>query len=498
MPAVRLVSLLKKLRPARPPRRARGFRLLLEQLEDRLTPSTLIPVTDHRDLVFDTLRNQLDITTAGGKVQRWDVLSQQLLSPYNVGTSLYGADITADSNYLYVTEGQTSNGQGTVHKVNLGTGAVTNLAYNLAASETGSYSIALGGNGEALFDGTHTGTSGTVPLRQIDLGTDTLSTRSDDPGSGGNGLVGQSTIIHRSGDRSQLFFGEASQFQGPLFTYSSAANAFSKAETKSDLNLSSLLTAVNRNGSLIAVEMPPLPGNPGSVSILDANLHVVKNLPAIDGGVLFDPNQDVLYGVSTPGDVVVAFDTNTWAVKYTAPIGFAVIPGSPYSYGVMAITPNSQYLFVATTDGVREILLPPPTGVGMVLVPGPGFPTFIKAGVQGTITVTAKDPAGNVVTNFSDTVRLTSSDPSVAPIDHPFTGADQGSYTFKVTLNTVGTWSINLTDLNHGFGVGQGNIVVHPPLTTPTVLPVPDHEDLVYDSNRNYLYITTAHGLLQR
>ena len=34
MPVARLVSLLRKLRPAaRPPRRARGFRLLLEQLE---------------------------------------------------------------------------------------------------------------------------------------------------------------------------------------------------------------------------------------------------------------------------------------------------------------------------------------------------------------------------------------------------------------------------------------------------------------------------------
>jgi hypothetical protein len=105
----------RRLRAARPspcqgqPRRRS---LLLERLEDRLVPSTLIPVPNHRDLVFDPARDLLYITTNAGTVQRYDVGGQQLLSPLNVGTALNGADITPDGSALYVTDSQTSSGNG--------------------------------------------------------------------------------------------------------------------------------------------------------------------------------------------------------------------------------------------------------------------------------------------------------------------------------------------------------------------------------------------------
>src|SRR5205085_664125 len=79
-----------------------------------------------RDLVFDAGRNLLYITTSSGVVQRWDVASQQLLSAWNVGAFLNGADITPDGNWLYVTESVPITGHlGVLHKVNLATGAVT-------------------------------------------------------------------------------------------------------------------------------------------------------------------------------------------------------------------------------------------------------------------------------------------------------------------------------------------------------------------------------------
>ena len=39
--------------------------LAVEQLEDRVVPSTLIPVSAARDLVYDPVRNQLDIVNGG-------------------------------------------------------------------------------------------------------------------------------------------------------------------------------------------------------------------------------------------------------------------------------------------------------------------------------------------------------------------------------------------------------------------------------------------------
>src|ERR1700722_6216363 len=78
------------------------WRLFLEALEDRITPSTLIPVSNYNDLVFDPSRDLLYITTSSGQVQRWDVATQQLLPAWNVGNVLEGADITPDDNSLYV------------------------------------------------------------------------------------------------------------------------------------------------------------------------------------------------------------------------------------------------------------------------------------------------------------------------------------------------------------------------------------------------------------
>jgi DNA-binding beta-propeller fold protein YncE len=114
--------------PRHPARRAarRGrVRPRLERLEDRVTPSTLIPVPSRHDLVYDGVRGLLYLTTSTGALVRYDVQAHQLLSPFAVGTNLNGADITPDGQYLYITESQQGATQGFVHKVNLDDGTVT-------------------------------------------------------------------------------------------------------------------------------------------------------------------------------------------------------------------------------------------------------------------------------------------------------------------------------------------------------------------------------------
>ena len=45
----------------------RGYvRFCLEQLEDRVTPSTLIPIPTRHDLVYDSVRDLLYVTTSTG------------------------------------------------------------------------------------------------------------------------------------------------------------------------------------------------------------------------------------------------------------------------------------------------------------------------------------------------------------------------------------------------------------------------------------------------
>jgi hypothetical protein len=434
-------------------RRARLRRAspLLEALEDRTVLSILIPVTNHRDLVYDPTRGVLDITTSSGTLQQFNVASQTL-TPLSVGTSLLGADITADGSALYVAEGQTSSGQGILHKVDLTTGTVTNLSYNLAFGEIGSFDVALGANGKGLFDGSFGG-SGFVPLRQVDLATDTLSTRTDDPGIGPGATpqITQNTMIHRSADRSLFFFTESNISSGPIFTYNAQTDTFSHS-FDTNLFLSNDLSGVNRNGSLIALE------ENGGVTVMDDNFNVVKFLPGVTDGVTFDPVHDVLYAVNPSLGQIQAYDTNTWTLKYQMAVGESVGAPQALGNGVMTTSKDGSLLFLATPSGVRMYNLPAPTGNQFVVT---GFPTPDTAGAAGSFTVTAEDAQGNVLTNYTGTVHFTSSEATAQlPADYTFTTADAGTHTFSATLIRSGTQSLTATDTASGLTGTEGNIVV--------------------------------------
>jgi DNA-binding beta-propeller fold protein YncE len=448
--------------------------------------SAVLPVVDHKGMVYDPALNMLYITTGHGTVERYDVANQTLLAPFQVGVSLLGADVTTDGKFLYVADGQRGATQGTFHKVDLTTGAVTELAYNRPEA---SFDVAIGPNGKALADEEFEG-SGWVPLSQIDLSTDTLTTRTDAPGSGGGGSVRQNTLITRGPDRSLFFLTESNISSGPAFAYNATANTFSKA-AGTGLFLDNLLSAVNRNGSLVAVEVG------GAVSVLDANLNRVKELGGINGGVAFDPIQDVLYGVNATTAQIFAFDTTSWAVKWVAPVGQSVNPARAFGDGVMTVSSDGKYLFLGTSSGVRQYTLPQPTGV-IASLQVSGFPAYVKADVAGTFTVTALDPAGNVVTGFRGTVRFASTDSSAfLPADYTFTAADAGSHTFTATLNTNGTnQAIAAFDLTDSINGTQSFITVHSDVTS--LIPVVPHRDLVFDPTRNYLYITSSDGTVQR
>jgi hypothetical protein len=91
-----------------------------------------------------------------------------------------------------------------------------------------------------------------------------------------------------------------------------------------------------------------------------------------------------------------------------------------------------------------------------------GFPQSDTAGSSGSVTVTAVDRAGHVLTGYTGTVHLTSSDgQAVLPADYTFTAGDAGTHTFTgVTLKTAGTQSITAQDLNNSVSGTEGNISV--------------------------------------
>jgi sugar lactone lactonase YvrE len=315
-------------------------------------PSVLIPVANGRDRVFDPTRNLLYITTSAGTVQRYDVATQTLLAPLAVGTSLNGADITPDGSALYVAENQISGTQGLIRKVNLATGTVTNIPYTLDFGEAGAWDVAIGSNGRGMVSTRNSG-SGTVPFREINLATDTLTQRSDAGSTFGK--VNQDTHIHRSSDRTFFFMTESNSSAGEIFTYDAVTNTF-PTRNATDSYHGGTLSAVSRNGSLIAMELN------GGISVMDRNFNAVENLAGLDGGLAFDPTKDILYAANSATDELIAYNTNTWDVLYRRSIGENINASSPFVTGGMSVSDGGQYLFLSTPSGVRMFNL---TGTGL-------------------------------------------------------------------------------------------------------------------------------------
>jgi len=76
-----------------------------------------------------------------------------------------------------------------------------------------------------------------------------------------------------------------------------------------------------------------------------------------------------------------------------------------------------------------------------------GLPTVIPPGANLSVTVSAKDAYANTVPSYAGTIKFTSSDAAaVLPYNYKFVSGDSGAHIFTVTLNTLGTQSITVTD----------------------------------------------------
>lgn len=94
-----------------------------------------------------------------------------------------------------------------------------------------------------------------------------------------------------------------------------------------------------------------------------------------------------------------------------------------------------------------------------------GFSSPATAGVAGSVTVTAKDASGNVVTGYTGTVHFTSTDgQAVLPADTAFSGGDNGVKSISgVELRTAGSQSVTVNDAATPSATGsQTGITVNP------------------------------------
>src|SRR5262249_22166040 len=101
-------------------------------------------------------------------------------------------------------------------------------------------------------------------------------------------------------------------------------------------------------------------------------------------------------------------------------------------------------------------------------------PDSVTAGSAFDLTVSALDPNGNPDPNYSGTVQITSQDGTILVDKYGFTGDDQGTHIFSVTLPDPGYYTITATDLSAAEITGSTEVDVAPVPTDTVNIQAPE------------------------
>lgn len=304
--------------------------------EPRLRWIDIVDVNRPRDIVFDNLRDRLYISTEAGTLERYDLRTNQLLSPITLGGSPHGIDITADCGSLYVADTQLTGGDGVVHKIDMDTLNVTDLTYAVDTTEDGSYDIAIGSQGIALVTASYSGSS-LVPLHVLDTRTDTITVRPD--------IMGEATVedecrVIRSHDRTTLWL-VGNNSGGWVAVYDSPGDTFiSEYQYHQYLHQSPI--ALNNDGSMAAVELDE------HCRIVDTDFNMVMGLTDSESGALFDPAGGAFYQFQSRSKRLQTIDTVMWEVLNDIGAGYMAQSYETFVNGETGITNDSRVL--AVTD----------------------------------------------------------------------------------------------------------------------------------------------------
>ncbi len=230
----------------------------------------------------------------------------------------------------------------------------------------------------------------------------------------------------------------------------------------------------------------------GSVTGSDTGITVTPNAPSqlvfgqqpstTTAGQAISPA--VTVDVEDPYGNVVTGDSSTVTLTLSSGIfaggsatASATASGGVASFGTLTIDKAGSYTLKATDGSLMpansgSFTVQPAAASTLSVI---GFPTATTAGVAHNLTVTLRDPYGNIATNYTGTVHFTSSDhKATLPANYTFTAADAGMHTFSATLKTAGTQSITATDTTMASRTGkEGGIKVNPAAASKFLLTAP-------------------------
>jgi hypothetical protein len=246
-----------------------------------------------------------------------------------------------------------------------------------------------------------------------------------------------------------------------------------------DNNISVLLN----NGSwpsLVVTATDPSTGAAISSTTAGQSFNLTVTADDLSGNVMTNCTDTVSFSTwDAQGTIIDPVTGNSVSLQnftYT----FTAADHGTHTFSVDLKTAGSQVVAVSDlTAGTT------PTGPDLTVNPGAfstfavsGFPSPTAADAGGSFTVTAYDAYGNVASNYTGTVILSSSEPTATFFDdntgsqlagnrYTFSPSDSGTHTFAAVLNTTGkNQSITATDsVNPAATASQTGIAVDPAVT---------------------------------
>jgi hypothetical protein len=389
-------------------------------------------------MVHDPIRNLLYISS-GGVVQRYDLKSRQFLDPIQLGGNLKGMDLSPDAKTLTVADYTYADGQNWIHLVDLQAGTSRKIAFPLASSEGGTYSVAYGYDGNILVTSTFNG-SGWVPLRKYHPATGTTTViRSG---------ITQNSMLSASADGSTIGFAESNISDGRWGRYRVNDGDFVERTGYTDgTGWYNYEIGTNRDGTQFAIPTY------GGTFIYDAFFTKVATLGQYAGpqpiGVVYHPNKEIVYFAWAGTKEVRAYESTTFAQlgSYDFEYTFQNTGNWAYREGRLKMSRDGSLLFATVNGGVQAVCLVRPVV----------FDQSVQTTEDTTVSVTLKvdAPCGGSlayeILSLPQHGALTGEAPNLtySPAAD-FYGSD--SFSFKVNdgsydSNTA-TVTINVTSVN--------------------------------------------------
>jgi len=403
---------------------------------------TFISAPNRVDMVYDDARDTLYITS-GGNVLRYQVSSNSFLTPFELGGSLSGIDLSPDGNTLAVAD----RGGSWIYLIDLVTGQSKQALFSPASGEGGTFTVAFGNDGAILTTSTYKG-SGWVPLRRYVPATGQATVLAS---------ICQNTMLCPSADRSVIGFAESNISDGRFGRYRVAdGNLLRRDGYTYGTSYFNYEMGVHRNGLQYAIPTA------GGTFIYSTDLIHYATVGSYPGqgpmGVTYHPTADIVFFAWADTTKVYVYDST----KLISPIDEYDFentfdwPGNhAFVEGRLKMSGDGSLLFATVEGGVRYVSTLPDTTAPTVISTYPADLTN-NVPISASITATfseSMDPSTIDETTFS--VKDGSGDPisgsvtydhetRTATFDPPSNLAHSTAYTAEISTGVQDSAANNM------------------------------------------------------